>query len=79
MPADYEHVPVPPDGRAATAWETENMLDSSTAGDVDYGDLDDSTPEWQRVGMAPDDGSGEGWFDSPQLDGMPLGGDDVNP
>ena len=55
------------------------MLDSSTAGDVDYGDLDDSTPEWQRVGMAPDDGSGEGWFDSPQLDGMPLGGDDVNP
>ena len=69
--ADYEHVPVPPEGRPATAWEMENLPDSSTAGDVDYGDLDDATPEWQRLGMSPDDNSGDGWFDSPQLDGLP--------
>lgn len=69
--ADYEHVPVPPEGRPLTDWERENMIPAEAAGDVDYGDLDDDTPEWQRLGMSPDDGSGDGWFDSPQLDGLP--------
>lgn len=45
----YEHVPVPPEGRPATSWEMENMLDSSAPDDADYGDLDDASPEWVRL------------------------------
>lgn len=44
--ADYEHVPVPPEGRPLTDWERENMITAEAAGDVDYGDLDDASPEW---------------------------------
>lgn len=47
--ADYEPVPVPPEGRPATAWERENMLDSSASDDADYGDLDDASPEWEQL------------------------------
>ncbi|WP_158689482.1 hypothetical protein [Streptomyces viridosporus] len=49
MAAEYEHVPVPPEGRPATAWERENMIPAEASGDVDYGDLDDASPEWVRL------------------------------
>lgn len=29
----------------------------------------------EAAGMPPEDGSGDGWFDSPELDGIPLGYD----
>lgn len=49
MAAEYEHVPVPPEGRPLTDWERENMLPAAAADDVDYGELDDSSPEWVRL------------------------------
>jgi len=41
--------------------------------------MDDCEPEEktarEECGMPPEDGSGEGWFNSPELDGMPMGYD----
>ncbi|MEV0027334.1 hypothetical protein AB0H45_35140 [Streptomyces atroolivaceus] len=43
---EYEALP---DGRPLTDWERTHMLDAATAGDVDYGELDDSDPVWVRL------------------------------